>query len=147
MASVLPHFQGHAFIWPLGLFVLWVLTRIISRINQERKIRALGGHTAARHSFPVGIPFVSGALKAGRSHADYPFWRNNFTRYGNKNNPWTIENRILGVRIIQTADEENIKAILATQFHDYGKGEQFNKDFHDFLGDSKNMLTTLTTHD
>jgi cytochrome P450 len=35
-----------------------------------------------------------------------------------------------------TNDEINIKAVLATQFSDYGKGEKFNKDFHDFLGDS-----------
>ena len=35
-----------------------------------------------------------------------------------------------------TKDEENIKAILATQFADYGKGEKFNQDWHAFLGDS-----------
>ena len=35
-----------------------------------------------------------------------------------------------------TCDEQNIKAILATQFSDYGKGEEFNRNFHDFLGDS-----------
>jgi cytochrome P450 len=35
-----------------------------------------------------------------------------------------------------TADEANIKAILATQFADYGKGADFNRDWHDFLGDS-----------
>ncbi|KAI5210055.1 putative cytochrome 52A4 [Aureobasidium subglaciale] len=34
------------------------------------------------------------------------------------------------------SDEENIKAILATQFNDYGKGAQFNSEWHDFLGDS-----------
>jgi cytochrome P450 len=39
-------------------------------------------------------------------------------------------------RVILTADPDNIKAILATQFQDFGKGEQFNKDWHDFLGDS-----------
>ena len=27
---------------------------------------------------------------------------------------------------ITTVDPENIKAILATQFHDYGKGEEFH---------------------
>jgi cytochrome P450 len=35
-----------------------------------------------------------------------------------------------------TFDEVNIKAILATQFNDYGKGEEFNRDWHAFLGDS-----------
>ncbi|KAI4191103.1 MAG: hypothetical protein L6R41_000324 [Letrouitia leprolyta] len=37
-------------------------------------------------------------------------------------------------RFIFTADPENIKAILATQFHEYGKGENFLHDWEDFLG-------------
>ena len=40
----------------------------------------------------------------------------------------------IGQRIIFTSDEENIKAILATQFQDYGKGPQFRKEWKDFLG-------------
>jgi cytochrome P450 len=35
-----------------------------------------------------------------------------------------------------TSDEVNIKAILASQFNDFGKGKKFNYDWHDFLGDS-----------
>ncbi|KAG9946393.1 putative cytochrome 52A4, partial [Aureobasidium melanogenum] len=50
--------------------------------------------------------------------------------------PFTREIRTVGTRLVLTADEENIKAILATQFHDYGKGAQFNSEWHDFLGDS-----------
>ncbi|KAI4726057.1 putative cytochrome 52A4 [Aureobasidium sp. EXF-10728] len=50
--------------------------------------------------------------------------------------PFTREIRTLGMRLVLTADEENIKAILATQFNDYGKGDQFNAEWHDFLGDS-----------
>lgn len=34
-----------------------------------------------------------------------------------------------------TSDPENIKALLATQFKDFGKGEEFHKDWHPFLGD------------
>lgn len=35
-----------------------------------------------------------------------------------------------------TADPENIKAILAKQFDDFGKGEPFHKQWKEFLGDS-----------
>ena len=35
-----------------------------------------------------------------------------------------------------TADPENIKAMLATQFQDYGKGPAFHAEWSDFLGDS-----------
>ena len=40
------------------------------------------------------------------------------------------------MRIVFTADVENIKAILATQFGDYGKGEPFHQEWEAFLGDS-----------
>ncbi|EXJ95308.1 hypothetical protein A1O1_00428 [Capronia coronata CBS 617.96] len=50
---------------------------------------------------------------------------------------YTTELRILADgRVIFTADPENIKAILATQFQDFGKGEEFHKEWKAFLGDS-----------
>ena len=49
---------------------------------------------------------------------------------------WTVESAPAGMRVIFTADPDNIKAILATQFGDYGKGEPFHRDWQDFLGDS-----------
>lgn len=51
-------------------------------------------------------------------------------------NKWTVEAAPAGLRCIFTADPENIKAILATQFTDYGKGEPFHRDWKEFLGDS-----------
>lgn len=47
----------------------------------------------------------------------------------------TVEGTPAGLRCIFTTDPENIKAILATQFQDYGKGVPFHEDFKDFLGD------------
>lgn len=49
---------------------------------------------------------------------------------------YTAEARILNQRIVFTADPDNIKAILALQFSDYGKGEPFHEEWKDFLGDS-----------
>ena len=50
---------------------------------------------------------------------------------------YTAEVRIMqNVRVVFTADPENIKAILTTQFADYGKGEPFHRDWKEFLGDS-----------
>ena len=39
-------------------------------------------------------------------------------------------------RVIFTADPENIKAILTSQFSDYGKGEHFHSEWEEMLGDS-----------
>lgn len=49
---------------------------------------------------------------------------------------YNVEAQVLGRRIIFTADPENIKAVLATQFSDYGKGEPFHREWKEFLGDS-----------
>ena len=49
--------------------------------------------------------------------------------------PYTIEHNIASQRFIFTADPDIIKAVLATQFSDYGKGQPFHEDWKDFLGD------------
>lgn len=67
-------------------------------------------------------------------HKNLEGWRKFFTSHGEGG--WTIEARPGGERVILTADVENIKAILATQFGDYGKGEPFHRDWKEFLGDS-----------
>ena len=60
------------------------------------------------------------------------FWQESLKKVGAN----TFEARLFGRNIIFTIDHENIKAILATQFHDYGKGETFHNEWKDFLGDS-----------
>ena len=39
------------------------------------------------------------------------------------------------VYIVMTADPENTKALLTTQFDDFGKGPKFHKEWEPFLGD------------
>ena len=39
----------------------------------------------------------------------------------------TVEFSVGGQRMVFTADPENIRALLATQFGDYGKGEPFHE--------------------
>lgn len=66
------------------------------------------------------------------THKNVEFWQDMLSRVKG----WTGEKRILGLRIVFTAEPENIKAILATQFSEYGKGEPFHEEWRDFLGDS-----------
>lgn len=67
-------------------------------------------------------------------HLNLEDWQSHFRKYGRGG--YTVEVKPGGLRFIFTADPENIKAILATQFQDYGKGEPFHEDWKDFLGDS-----------
>ncbi|KAI4259583.1 MAG: hypothetical protein LQ352_000651 [Teloschistes flavicans] len=46
----------------------------------------------------------------------------------------TVDLKFAGERLIFTADPENIKAVLASQFNEYGKGDNFLHEWKEFLG-------------
>lgn len=121
-------------------FILWIaylLYAFSCRKAEENKIKKLGGRGTRRKGWaPFALDLLYEALASAARNEVLNFWQQTFAKYGNPSNPWTIEAGDGPRRIILTADPENIKAILATQFQDYGKGENFNKDWHDFLGDS-----------
>lgn len=101
------------------------------------KISRLGGAAPRRTTwYPWSLDSVYEAIQTNLQNKAMEFWLRGFLTWGHKENPYTIEAYMAGQRLILTADVENIKAILATQFGDFGKGEQFNKDWHEFLGDS-----------
>ncbi|KAF2402250.1 cytochrome P450 alkane hydroxylase-like protein [Trichodelitschia bisporula] len=117
--------------------ILFVSYQIALSALENRRINQLGGHAPIRKNYlPYGLDMLYAAITSALANKALDFWLNNFQRFGRPENPWTIEAGMGKRRLILTADVENIKAILATQFGDYGKGEQFNKDWHDFLGDS-----------
>ncbi|KAL1621697.1 hypothetical protein SLS56_009095 [Neofusicoccum ribis] len=117
--------------------LLYVVRALASRIDEAARLRALGGRAPVRTTYvPFGLDLVYTAVKATLRNASYDFWLDVFRGAGNPANPYTVEAGVGGLRTIFTADPDNIKAILATQFADYGKGERFNQEWHDFLGDS-----------
>ena len=83
----------------------------------------------------TGISFVWDGVTHALTDDNLHFWHENFMTWSKPGRRYTVEARTGGERIVFTADPENIKAVLASQFNDFGKGEQFNRDFHDFLGD------------
>ncbi|KAI9653030.1 MAG: hypothetical protein M1831_006237 [Alyxoria varia] len=114
-----------------------LLFKVVQYINTERTIKRLGGHAPVRRTWlPFGLDFVYDIVRHSKKDSNLRFWHKNFMLIGNPANPYTFEVDCGGERIIVTADPENVKAILATQFNDFGKGEEFNRDWHEFLGDS-----------
>ncbi|KAF2101995.1 cytochrome P450 52A5 [Rhizodiscina lignyota] len=110
---------------------------IADYVIEDRKIKALGHRAPVRPSwFPLQVDTTVDVIRHAQRNEMLEFWNHMFDNYGNPVDKYTIECRPAGRRLIFTADPENIKAILATQFQDFGKGEQFNKEWHDFLGDS-----------
>jgi cytochrome P450 len=79
----------------------------------------------------LDVDLVAKAVRHTRAHTNLEAWQDFFS-----SGRYTVEAAPGGLRCIFTADPENIKAILATQFTDYGKGEPFHEDWKEFLGDS-----------
>jgi len=75
-------------------------------------------------------------IKRASQHQGLAVWEELFSTYGHRNAPLTVEVKVLHHRIVLTADAENIRAVLATQFNDFGKGERFHAIWEEFLGDS-----------
>ena len=122
--------------WPFVLLVIvgYVLAKVTSgRLEEQHKLRQTGGVRAPefRGKLPWGIDLIINKLRASAADTNHLLWENMFKTVQNH----TAEVRIIGKRIIFTDDPENIKAILATQFHDYGKGEPFHREFEPLLGD------------
>jgi hypothetical protein len=85
-----------------------------------------------------GLDFPVKSTRANLRNEALPFWQWMFEVTGGAaKNSYTCELHLLKQeRVVFTADPDNIKAVLTTQFQDYGKGTQFHKEWRDFLGDS-----------
>ncbi|CAG9939299.1 unnamed protein product [Clonostachys rosea f. rosea IK726] len=110
------------------------LRYVVLRVNEHIRIKRLGKYGFRVPSYlPFGLDVLYVAVIETMKSRNLEHWRDGFFL---KYNVWTVEARVLDKRVVFTADPENIKAILATQFHDFGKGEPFHKEWSDFLGDS-----------
>lgn len=72
-------------------------------------------------------------MRNARNHKALETWR---CWLSSAPNHGTMEANVLLERYIITADPENIKAVLATQFEDFGKGQGFHDTWKKLLGDS-----------
>lgn len=121
------------------ILILLVTYTYTVRYIKQRQIRRLGlDAPIIRTYLPWGLDFPVKAVRYFINNRAMNAWLDEWTKLGaDKNLNYTMELRIMAdIRVIMTADPENIKAILTTQFSDYGKGEQFHKEWDDFLGDS-----------
>ncbi|RFU27073.1 hypothetical protein B7463_g9265, partial [Scytalidium lignicola] len=87
-------------------------------------------------------------VSAFYSHVTYQDrkYYDSLLKYGANSRSPTVELELIGNRVIFTADRENLRAILATQFNDFGKGEGFRADWHGILGDSVFSLDGANWH-
>lgn len=81
------------------------------------------------------LKILLASLRHTRTNSDLEFW-NWLFKWSPNSHSRTVDFFVARQRYIFTADIENIKAVLTTQFNDYGKGKPFHDDWKDFLGDS-----------
>lgn len=122
-----------------AIFVLsaWYLNALLDAVNRELKLSRLGARAPSIRTWtPYNLGMIYSAVRHMVSHRNHEWWWKNFAyaSNGREGQAWTAESITMTNRIIFTADEENIKAVLATQFGKYGKGPQFRKEWKDFLG-------------
>ena len=126
----------HPFLFALLLMIFSCLYVLILKTIEKRAISKLGSLAPKVRSYlPFGVDVVYRHIHHSHNDTDTDFWDWLFTWSSNRHSK-TIEVDIVRQRWIFTADPENIKAILATQFQDFGKGEQFYEDSKPFFGDS-----------
>ncbi|KAF2795331.1 cytochrome P450 52A11 [Melanomma pulvis-pyrius CBS 109.77] len=118
----------------LALITLFLLKNTVSKYQRNRRIARLGSRAPIRTTYlPYGVDFLYQILQYMLKDKNYELWLHMFKTYAYGR--FTIESDG-AERVILTADPENIKALLATQFKEFGKGEAFRLDWHAFLGDS-----------
>ena len=127
---------AHPFLFALLVIVFYYVYLAITSRFEDRAVAKLGSHAPRVRSYlPFGVDVVYRMIHHSRHDTDLDFWDWLFARSPNEQSK-TVEVGLARRRWIFTADPENIKAILATQFQDFGKGKQFHEDWRPFLGDS-----------
>ncbi|KAG9505266.1 hypothetical protein J7337_002233 [Fusarium musae] len=123
----------HPYRLALYIIVIYFTRRILNRLLVPPPISVA---PRIPTYLPFGIDFIVWSSYYNSTNQDLKLWSMIFRRYGRGTAPYTAEVVLGGDRVIFTADHENIKAVLATKFSDYGKGPKFYHDWKEFLGDS-----------
>lgn len=121
----------------IAAYTVYYAQQLTTAVSYERKIDTLGSRAPVRRTWtPSNLGLLFEAMYYFSRNRNHEWWWGMFDKCGSKERgpAWTCEAITVAERIIFTADEENIKAILATQFQDYGKGPAFRKEWKDFLG-------------
>ncbi|KAK6859542.1 Cytochrome P450 52A13 [Apiospora arundinis] len=123
------------------LTVLYLAYFLIQCTRNELRIRGLGVRAPVLAKNPLtGFRWFLGAARAQRNHRLFQYFDEMFVEAkGAPTGDDCVEVQVSpagGHRYIITRDPEHIKAVLAGQFAQFGKGKEFHDKWSPFLGDS-----------
>ncbi|KAF6797495.1 cytochrome p450 52a11 [Colletotrichum sojae] len=123
----------------VGLAAAFLVRSVWLQAQEELKIRRHGRHSPKMWPWdPFGLFFTYSITAHARRDENIKFMWNCLRGLTSDKirNPQTFEVRMVGQRYVMTADQENIKAMLALQFDDFGKGPRFQRDWGKLMGQS-----------
>ncbi|KAL1984059.1 hypothetical protein VTN96DRAFT_9656 [Rasamsonia emersonii] len=124
---------------PIALPLLFIGSLYVQRWLSRRSALAIGAMAPdVDIRGPLGLGFFLEAIRTWRNNTALEFWQWIFDHTGcAARGSYTAEVMIMnGQRMILTADPENVKAVLTSQFKSWGKGQMLYDAFRPFLGDS-----------
>ena len=144
---MLDHIFAHPFLYSLLLLTSsWVYSSI-AKLRENRAITKLASLAPRVRSYlPFGADILYRSVSHTNNDRDIVFWEWLFSWSPNPHSK-TIEVDMARRRWIFTADPDNMRAILTTQFEDFGKGEQFHEIWKPFLGNSIFVTDGQQWHD
>src|SRR5690242_4271284 len=121
----------------LFLIGTWITWTIVTQFQRWRKRRVIITQHGCRapptpaESDPFGLKDIRESTEAYHSKTLLQRTCAQYDRYGK-----TYTSRFMTQKVIHTIEPENIKAVLSTNFYDYGVGWRRKHAFRPLLGDS-----------
>lgn len=123
------HLQVYAIILVLGV-LLTIVHKKYTRYTLQRRLKACSAVSTNAWYDPIGLRHFYEIVALKWTYQNYEVFSKLID-----NGSATAEMSILGDSSIITAHPENIKALLSTQFEEFGKGPLFISMWQQFLGD------------
>ncbi|PKY05653.1 putative cytochrome P450 alkane hydroxylase [Aspergillus campestris IBT 28561] len=114
-----------------GLYIAFLVARSIQNAYNRRTLaKSLNCQPPPSGAVEYwGVPAFLRLKKAADEHRWVEYLADQYNIYGT-----TFRHALLGREMVSTIEPENIKAILATQFNDFGLGNR-HREFYPLLGD------------
>lgn len=128
--------EGFTSLWALkiiGCSFLTIVARPIWNILFSSHTPRDSKSPQIRTFLPLGIDYITRGIIYSAQNKSLVFWEELFRKY----HPFqTLEVRLGPQTVIVSRDPQVVKALLTTQFGDFGKGERFHTEWREFLGDA-----------
>ncbi|KAI1975534.1 hypothetical protein LOZ53_004388 [Ophidiomyces ophidiicola] len=115
-------------------FIAFVIVALSLRYIRSIWFQSSNSFPPRVHTWlPLSLDYIARSIIYNYKHQNLLLWEELFVKHHPSE---TLEVKIGSKSIIISRDPENVKAILATQFAEYGKGENFHREWKPFLGDA-----------